>query len=508
MPYLGLRGTPLLVAIAIVSGIGFTLYGVDDSALGSVIASTPFEARFKLDATGQGGVTGSYELGCFVGAGCVALFGEMLSRRHLLWAAVLPLVAGTAIQVACYHVPQLVVGRVIAGVGMGAISSTVPIWQSECAPAHLRGRLMCTALSCLILGQCIAYWAAYALLQKYDTDMTWRVMFSLQGFAALLLALGLVFMPESPRFLVAHEKYDEARVVLSALLDRPQDDPAVLGQIEEIAHAVKLERESAASWKDLFRKTQDGAGEKHRMLLAVGIQVAAEGSYVTTIFEDSVGLSENLATLLSGFLQVWFLVASFATMWLIEHAGRRNMFLVCALMMAVVFFLMGGLEKVGSRNAGIGATIMVFLYQSFFTWGWMAGVWVYTCEINPLSWRTKGTGLAVALQWLFDFVLLMVTPIGIANIGYGMFLIFAIFNLAFVPIIYLFYPETAGLPLELIDEMFMPGKDPLKESRRLRAELKARGGHYGLDEAMAEAGVAEVQTGKGEVEQREVAEKA
>ncbi|KAL7423970.1 hypothetical protein Q5752_001555 [Cryptotrichosporon argae] len=508
-PFLGLRGTRLLYAVAVTAGMGFTLYGVDNASLGGVISSTPFENRFRLSATGQGAVTGAYELGCFAGALLVCVFGERLSRRHVIFAATIPLMVGAAIQVSAFGVAQLTVGRVIAGVGMGGISTTVPIWQNETAPARLRGTLMCCSLSCLIVGQLVAYFAAYGLVQNYDSDLTWRVEFSLQMMAAVVLVVLLYFMPESPRFLVAHEKYDEARIVIAALLDVADDDAAVAAQIDEIARAVKLERESAAGWGDLVKRSGPGTGESRRMLTAVAIQVmqAFSGStvisyYVTTIFEDAVGLSEHLSTLLSGFLQVWFLFASLGTWYLIEHVGRRIMFLFSATMMAVVMFLMGGLIKLDTHGAGIGAAIMVFAYQAFFTWGWMAGVWVYSSEINPLSWRTKGMGLAVALQWLFDFVLLMVTPIGIANIGYGMFFIFAIFNLAFIPFVYLFCPETAGIPLELIDDLYLPGRDPVKESVRLRSELKKRNGALRLEEAVG-VGAGGAASGKAEAEDRD-----
>ncbi|RSH92396.1 hypothetical protein EHS25_008811 [Saitozyma podzolica] len=445
MPFLGLRGTRLLLAISFTAGIGFCLFGIDNAALGGVISSGPFDRRFGLDATGQGAITGAYELGCFAGALLVSAFGERWSRRAVLLTSVIPLMVGAALQVSTFSTAQLAVGRVVAGVGMGGITSMLPVWQSETSPPHLRGMLVCCSLSMLIVGQLIAYWAAYGLLQKYDTDMTWRVMFSLQMMAGAVMAVALWFMP-----------------------------------IHEIITAVELERQSARGWSDLLKRTHDGQGEKRRMLTAVVIQVmqAFSGStvisyYVTTIFKEAIGLSDHLSTLLSGYLQVFFLVCSFGTWWLIERAGRRILFLVTAFCMATVLFLMGGMIKLNTHASGIAAAVMVFAYQAFFTWGWMAGVWVYSSEINPLSWRSKGMGLAVALQWLFDFVLLMITPIGIANIGYGLFMLFGAFNLCFIPFVALYCPETAGLPLESIDALYLPGVDPVKESKRLRKEFAA-----------------------------------
>lgn len=112
----------------------------------------------------------------------------------------------------------------------------------------------------------IAYWAAYGLLQVYDDDRVYRIVFSLQGMAGVIMAFMLIFMPESPRYLLAHDKQDEARQVISALLDLPEDNPAVVGQIEEITKAIELEMASAKNWRDLFKGVHDAQGEKRRML--------------------------------------------------------------------------------------------------------------------------------------------------------------------------------------------------------------------------------------------------
>ncbi|KAK8847587.1 hypothetical protein IAR55_005446 [Kwoniella newhampshirensis] len=491
MPYLGLRGTKLLMAISVTAGVGFCLFGIDNASLGGVISSGPFERRYHLNPTGQGAITGAYEIGCFFGAILTSIFGERFPRRTILFIACVPLMVGMTLQVSSFSTAQLAAGRVVAGLGMGAITSILPVWQNETSPANLRGTLTCVSLSMLIVGQLIAYWAAYGLLNKYDTDFTWRIMFSLQGMAGVILATLLIFMPESPRWLLSHGQVDKARNVLSCLVDLPEDHAVVIKQVDEIQRAIELEADSAKSWGDLFRRAHDDQGEKRRMLTSALIHVAQSLSgstvisyYVTTIFKEAIGLNDHTSTLLSGYLQVFFLVCSVGTWWLIEHAGRRNLFLFTAFGMATVMFIMGGLIKVDTKSSGIGAAVMVFAYQAFFTWGWMAGVWAYSSEICPLSWRSKGMGLAVASQWLFDFTMLMVTPVGIANIGFGMFFLFGAFNLCFIPFVYLFCPETAGVPLESIDAFFVPGVDPVKESARIRREMK-RHRQLGKEEGVA-----------------------
>lgn len=137
----GLRGRKLLVAITLTAGLGWVLYGLENGALGGVISGRPcklssvcpssqtVQARFDLSPTMQGTVTGVFMLGCFIGAMAMCLYGELLSRRHNLLFFTCFIIAGGAIQVSSFGTAQLIVGRIVAGIGMGGISSTLPIWQ-------------------------------------------------------------------------------------------------------------------------------------------------------------------------------------------------------------------------------------------------------------------------------------------------------------------------------------------------------------------------------------------
>jgi len=177
---------------------------------------------------------------------------------------------------------------------------------------------------------------------------------------------------------------------------------------------------------------------------------------------------------MSGFLQIWFLIASMGIWWLIEHAGRRRMFMVSGIGMAIVMAILGAMIAVNTHTSGIIAAVMIFAYQSLFTWGWMGGVWCYGPEILPLDHRSEGVGLATANQWIWNFVVLEIVPIAIQNIGWKIYIIFAAFNLAWVPLIYLFFPETAGLSLEMIDLAFIDRTTtPVKRAKELRKIMKS-----------------------------------
>ena len=139
-------------------------------------------------------------------------------------------------------------------------------------------------------------------------------------------------------------------------------------------------------------------------------------------FETSIGLSHKEAQLVSGYLSIWFLVASVLTWYLIERVGRRPLFLIFCIAMALAMAVLAAMVEVGSYSTGIVAAAAIFLYEAFFTWGWQGNVWCYAAEILPLDCRSKGMGFAVGCQWVWNFVMIYVTPIGISNIGWRMYI--------------------------------------------------------------------------------------
>lgn len=145
--------------------------------------------------------------------------------------------------------------------------------------------------------------------------------------------------------------------------------------------------------------------------------------------------------------------------WLIDAVGRRRLFISMALGMALALIAEAICVNHGGHDAGIAAVFFVFLFEGFFTWGWMSTAFVYPAEILPLKIRAKGTAIAVAADFLGNFLVVEITPPAIENIGYKTYIIFAVFNVISAMICWFFYPETAGLSLESIDSIFIRQPD-------------------------------------------------
>ena len=190
--------------------------GYDNGVIGGLLTAPDFIARFGLSASMQGTVTSLFEVGCSIGCLASSLSGNRFGRLSYIHVGSFVICLGAVIQASSYSVAQLIVGRIVAGVGLGFITSNVTVWQAETAPRHARGLVVCCSLSLLIVGsvsaelslprrrlelicvQLLAYWLDYAM-NYYTTGVSWRFPMAFQAFIALLMSLMLFFMPECKR---------------------------------------------------------------------------------------------------------------------------------------------------------------------------------------------------------------------------------------------------------------------------------------------------------------------
>ena len=172
----------------------------------------------------------------------------------------------------------------------------------------------------------------------------------------------------------------------------------------------------------------------------------------------SVGLSELTSRILATGNAVTYMFATAASLLFIERLGRRPLLMSMAAIQSIAFLGIAISTEVshgqGSHIPGIIATVFICLYFLAFGFGWVATPWLYPAEVNSLSMRTKGAALATAMDWIFNYFVVQTTPIGIHHLKWGLYLIYAVFNAAFVPLIYFLIVETAGKSLEQIDRWF------------------------------------------------------
>jgi MFS family permease len=172
-------------------------------------------------------------------------------------------------------------------------------------------------------------------------------------------------------------------------------------------------------------------------------------------------------------------IASWIAIFTIERFGRRGLMLFGAVGMSVTMAILAGTtSNVSNKACALIATVMLFVFNSFFAVGWLGMTWLYPAEITPLSIRAPANAIATTANWAFNFMVVMVTPVAFANIQWRTYIIFAVINAAMVPSVYFFFPETAGRSLEEMDEIFHKTTGPfdvVKIAKELPHRFDKRG---------------------------------
>ncbi|OBR02317.1 Hexose transporter [Colletotrichum higginsianum IMI 349063] len=467
-----LVGRPLNWAITATAGSGFLLFGYDQGVMSGLLTGYAFTRTFpEIDTTNGGGGSSSlqgtvvaiYEIGCFFGAIFCLLVGERLGRRRCIMIGCVVLSIGAALQAAAFGIPQMIVGRIVAGLGNGMNTSTIPVWHSELMKADNRGRGLAIELAINIFG------VALNGMSFIANDAQFRFPLALQILFAVVTFLGVLVLPESPRWLIAHDRHDEARHVLWAVerdaRSISETEPKLERNLAEIQAAIREEREAANAGS--FRMMFKNGDQKffYRTMLGIGGQFMQQLSginlityYAPVIFQESVGMTHSLSLLLAGFNGIAYFFSSLIPIWIIDRLGRRKLMLFAAAGQCACMAVLAGTVSNGSVPAGIVAIVMLFLFNFFFAVGLLAIPWLLPAEYAPLAIRTRAAALATASNWIFTFLVVEITPVSIRNIGWRTYVYFCVFNAFFVPLIYFFYPETRNLSLEQIDRLFTGGK--------------------------------------------------
>jgi sugar porter (SP) family MFS transporter len=448
----------------------------------SLVNSTAFGDTFDHpSATITGLIVAIYEVGCFFGSVATSLFGEQIGRKKSIGTGVVIMIIGALLQATAYTRTHMIVARIVSGVGMGFINSTVPVFQAEFSPKATRGLCksstsfndtkltlpdVCMQLSTLNLGIFLAYWIDYGFTQSYTASFAWRIPCILQCIFLLPMLILLLLVPESPRWLASHSHADESLSVLTRLHTYHMKPHEITTLHTSIVQTCAFEASlGAGKWSDLLHN--DSIQSQRRFLIACSIQsfqqlggVNAIIYYSNTLFSKSLNFSDHLAALMSGFLQTWLFVASFIPWFLIDRIGRRPLLLSMISVMSAVMIVQTGLiynveNKTSiATSCGIGAAVMLFIFEGAFTIGFQATVWVYPSEILPLRLRQRGSSVSTACNWIFNYMIVQITPISLQNIGCKTYIIFAVLNACWVPVVYFFFPETKGLELEDADRLF------------------------------------------------------
>lgn len=462
------ENTRFIILISCVATIGGFLFGFDSGVINGTVDG--LKQAFGSDAAVTGFNVASMLLGCAVGAFFAGRLADLYGRRTMLiWAAVFFIVSAWGSGIATSSL-EFVIYRVLGGFAVGAASVMAPAYISEVSSARYRGRLATVQQIAIIGGLFAAFLSNYLLAKIASSSLAelwlgfeaWRWMFWIELFPAVLFLLALMFIPESPRYLVARGRRERAQTVLVRLYG----DESGTRKLAEIDASLATDHH-----RPRFSDLIDKVNGRVRRIVWVGIGLATFQQlvginvvfYYGAVLWQAVGFSENdalLINVLSGALSIG---ACLVTVALIDRIGRKPLLWIGSAGMAVTLGLvtlafasgtlvhdqMGPGKLVLSDNMGVLALVAANLYVVFFNMSWGPVMWVMLGEMFPNQIRGSGLAVAGLFQWGSNFLITWTFPMLLAGIGlagaYGLYALAAFISVFFV---LKYVHETKGRELE------------------------------------------------------------
>jgi len=481
----------LICAFASFGGIFF---GYDSGYINGVNASQVFIDLIEtpgseaLSSPHQSLITSILSAGTFFGAIIAGDVSDRIGRKWTVIVGCMIYLFGVIIQIITgpevNALATIVAGRIIAGIGVGFESAIVILYMSEICPRKVRGALVAGYQFCITIGILIASGVNYAVETRGDTG-SYRIPIGIQFAWGLILAIGLFFLPDSPRYFVKRGQIQQAAHSLSRLRGQPIDSEYIQVELSEIVANEEYERRIIpdtgffGSWMNCFTGSLwQGKSNLRRTILGTSLQMMQQWTgvnfifYYSTPFLKSTGAISNsfLISLIFNLVNVCSTPLSF---WTVELFGRRPLLvwgalgmLICQFIVAIVGVTVGfnkttlnaAGESIANNISAVNAQIaFIAIFIFFFASTWGPGAWIVIGEIFPLPIRSRGVGLSTASNWLWNTIIAVITPYMVGedkgNLKSSVFFIWG--GLCTCAFVYAWFlvPETKGLTLEQVDRM-------------------------------------------------------
>lgn len=440
------------ILIASVAALGGLLFGFDTAVIAGTISS--LKNYFNLGDAAIGFVVAASSIGCIPGAFFAGRLADYFGRKKMMAAtAILFIIAAIGSGIAGSFA-GLVVYRFIGGMAIGMASALAPIYISEIAPPAFRGRLGMLQQLAIVTGILLAFISNYFIANANYSFLTnenhWRYMLAAAVIPSLLFFILILMVPESPRWLILKNRFDQARKIFKNIYEEKIADV----EVETIKADIRTDTRKI-KFAEIF-------SSKYKKVVIIGIVFASIAQltginivfyYAPLIFEKThVGGSVLFQTVLTGIVNLVFTLVAFA---MIDKIGRKKLLLGGSTVMGLCMLIIGYLFYTGKLD-NYFVLISIFVYIAAFACTWGAVLWVYVAEIFPNRIRGHASSFAIFGNWVMNALTSFTFPVMLSGLGgSATFFIYGIINLSMILFVSKYIFETKGIALEKMESAYL-----------------------------------------------------
>ncbi|XP_031106997.1 sugar carrier protein A-like [Ipomoea triloba] len=461
------RVTPYVIIACLVAAVGGSLFGYDIGVSGGVTSMDEFLERFfrpvyekkkhahednycKYDSQSLSAFTSSLYLAGLVTSLAASRITRSRGRRMSIICGGISFLVGAALNASAVNLVMLLLGRIMLGIGIGFGNQAVPLYLSEMAPAHIRGALNMLFQLATTLGIFTANMINYGTSKLHPWG--WRLSLGLAALPALLMTVGGILLPETPNSLIEQGKREKGRGVLQKIRGTENVD----AEYEDMIEASDLARSIHHPFRNILQRRN-----RPQLIMAIfmptfqiltGINIIL--FYAPVLFQ-SMGFKGTAALYSSALTGAVLVSSTVVSMAAVDSWGRRVLLIsggiqmiICQVIAAIILGLKFGDDKVLSKGYSILVVAVICLFVAAFGWSWGPLGWTVPSEIFPLETRSAGQSITVAVNLFFTFAIAQSFLSLLCALKFGIFLLFAGFITIMTIFVYLFLPETKGVPIE------------------------------------------------------------
>lgn len=448
--------------VACFAAVGSFTFGYDLGVISEILPALEDNPIFNPSSTSQGLITSMLSIGGFCGAFFSSWLSDALGRRGTILAATVFFCFGAILQCGCQSNAFLMGGRFVTGAGIGIYCMIVPLYQAEISHPSIRGYLTSLQQLFLGIGGLVSSWIGYGCFANLHGDLRFRLPLGLQIIPAAVLGSFIYLFPESPRYLIQKNRRQDALWTLARLhANGDTSSSVVLSQLAEIEESMDGSHAVENPWLEIIATKAN----RRRILVGTIIQAATQMSggstisyYLPEIFK-LMGFSTERSLLINSISSFIALVGEILCMLFVDKLGRRWPLICGSLVMCATFLVNSVLlrtypayENNMPAHWGFASVTWVFSFTYAATTGPIS--WIYASEIFSNMSRSKAVSITTMTSFAFNTFVSQVTPVALNNIGWRYYLVYVVCNFANAIIYWSLFPETSGIPLEEMDQLF------------------------------------------------------